>query len=119
MEQTKPTPHRIEQITKAVEGVVAGDSISKVSENLGVSRGKIYRLLYGKSGQDIISTAYIESLDRITHHLPNLISEALLVLERGMKHKASQTELQAAKMTIELFIRIENLIKSTSTEYTA
>lgn len=112
MEQIQTINHESPLARKVVEGVLVGDSILKVSKNLGMSRGKCYRLLYGATGQDILSTAYYESLDKLTFHLPNLVSKALETLERGLIGKATSTEVLAAKLVLDRFDRIENLIKA-------
>ena len=111
MEQNNTTTHRDLISKEAVKGVIEGDSIYKVSKNLGISRGKVYRLLFGATGQDILTTAFYESLDVITYHLPDLVSKSIDVLQMAVAGQSvSATRILAARTILERVDRIENLL---------
>lgn len=117
MEQIGTIKQRDIEAKRVVEGVIDGEPILKLSKNLGMSRNKIYRLVFGATGQDILSTAYYESLDTVTYHLPNLVLKAIHILEAAMSNPNSvePKSLLAAKMTLDQFHRLERLIEKNST----
>jgi hypothetical protein len=119
MEQTNPKTHRDLISKEAVKGVIEGDSIHKVSKNLGISRGKCYRLLFGATGQDILTTAFYESLDVITYHLPELVSQSIDVLQMAVTGKnVSASRILAARTILERVDRIENLLNKSESPQT-
>jgi hypothetical protein len=119
MEQNDAITHRDLISKEAVKGVIEGDSIHKVSKNLGISRGKVYRLLFGATGQDILTTAFYESLDVITYHLPDLVSKSVGVLEMAVSGQGvSASRILAARTILERVDRIENLLNRSENSQT-
>lgn len=113
MAQTETRRMREMKVLKAVETYCEGSTIVESCESNQIPRTTLYRLLKTESAQQALSVTYWECLDRIQHHLPLLVNDAMGTLRRAMAEPWAVTPqaVAAAKIVLDRVDRIENLLE--------
>lgn len=104
---------RLKTVETVTENYVAGRSIRENCELAQVSKSALYRILKTDTAQAMLTKAYNESMDRMLHHLPPLVNEAMGTLRRAMIEPFSVTPqaVAAAKIVLDRIDKIENLLE--------
>ena len=112
MKQSGTKLLKLNVVENVTENYIAGKSIRENCELSNVNKSALYRMLKTDAAQEMLTKAYNESMDRMLHHLPPLVNDAMGVLRKALVEPWSVTPqaVAAANIILNRLDRIESLL---------